>query len=151
MTTDEFKTKLPGILPDTVIFNGDLYLRENLNGIDGRWTFGFYGNMLGTADFQGESNIKSEDDFNKWIMNAKSIIKGYTSRHGQRVKQVNGSNKYIDRSNREYENTIGKREVFEEAFWKTKTMEIKISCDYRSNYYEEIKEGTRTVFLTLWT
>lgn len=36
MPADEFKTKLPGILPDTVIYNGDLYLREMLNGIDGR-------------------------------------------------------------------------------------------------------------------
>jgi len=50
MTADEFKTKLPGILPDTTTYDADLYLQEKLHSIDGRWSFDFIKNTLHSAD-----------------------------------------------------------------------------------------------------
>jgi hypothetical protein len=140
MTADEFKTKLPGMLPNETKYNGDLYLKEKLHDIDGRWTFVFSGNDLVSAGFLGESKIKNEADFNNWINSAGSIIDDYIKIYGQPLKYEKGASKYLDRDNIEYEKTIGKREVFHEAFWETKTMRIRISCDYRSNYFEEFRE-----------
>jgi len=141
MTADEFRKTLPGVLPDGLIYNGDLRMQEKINSIDGKWTFRFDNNKLTFADFVGNNKIISKSDFVNWVESAELVIEEYTKIYGQPVNFEKGSNKYQNRNNREYKNKIGKREVFEEATWKTNTMRIKISCDFRSNYYEEFKEN----------
>ena len=141
MSTEEFNAKLPEILPSEIKFNEDLYLKEKLYDIDGKWAFDFNENKLVSATYEGESKILNETDFDEWINSAALIIADYTKIYRNSIKLVKGTNKYLERRNFEYEKTIGKREVFHEAIWDTKTMHITLSCDYRSNYYEEFQEN----------
>ncbi len=141
MSTEEFNSKLPGILPNEFKFNENLYLKEKLYDIDGKWSFNFSENILTSANYWGENVLLNEAKFNTWIKSAALIIEDYTKIYGKPIKNEKGTNKYIDRNTNEYNNSIGKREVFYETIWETKTMQIIISCDYRSNYYEEFKEN----------
>jgi len=77
------------------------------------------------------------------LKSAKAVIEDYTTVYGKPVKFETGDNKYLDRKNYDYEKKIGKRELFYEASWATRTMNIKISCDYRSNYFEEFRKIIR--------
>jgi len=142
MTAEEFNAVYPGILPDKMTYNTNNYFKEKIHGIDGRWVFGIYDNILKSASFTGDCKIRSEEDFNNLVTGAGLIISDYTNTLGQPDKHEKGDGKYIDRENTDYEARINKREVFEEAEWKTNTGEIKISCDYRSNYYDDFEEGT---------
>lgn len=141
MTAEEFKSKYPGILPNEITYNTNNYYNEKLYGIDGRWVFGIYGNILKSASYEGICKIRSEEDFNNLVTSAGLIIADYTKKYGQPITHEKGNGKYFDRENSDYEKSINKRDVFEEAVWKTNTDEIKISCDYRSNYYDDFQEG----------
>jgi hypothetical protein len=141
MTAEEFNSKYPGILPDKLTYNSNNYYKEKLYGIEGRWVFGIYNNVLKSASYEGICKIRSEEDFNNLVTSAGLIIVDYTKTYGQPVTHEKGNGKFIDRENADYEKRINKREVFEEAVWKTNTSEIKISCDYRSNYYDDLNEG----------
>ena len=142
MTPTEFNKIVPGVLPAEFTYNRNLYLNEKLQSIDGRWSFVIHDNQLNSAIYNSDIRINNEQGFNNWINSAKLIVADYTKTYGQPVTSLEGTNKWTDRNTVEYENKIGKREVFEEAAWQTKTMKIKLSCDYRSNYYEEFQEGT---------
>lgn len=141
MSPEEFKIVKPGILPDKIEYNTELYLHEKIHSINGRWSFSINKNALNKAIFQGENKIDTEEKFKIWVESAKLLIDDYIKLYGRPDSIIEGSNKYLDRNSFEYRNKIGKREVFHEAVWKTKTMIIKISCDFRSNYYEEFQEG----------
>jgi len=141
MSAEEFKVKLPGILPDEMNYSANLSLPETLHGIAGKWAFRINENILVSAGFISERNIRSEDEFNIWTESAKGIIEDYIKMYGQPVKYDKGSCKYPDRNNYEFQKSIGKREMFYESVWKTKLTDIKICCDYRSNYYAGFKEG----------
>ncbi len=141
MTPAEFNKIVPDILPSEFIYNRNLYLNEKLQSIDGRWSFGFYNNSLNSASFSNEVRLNSEAEFTTWVNSAELIIADYTKTYGEPTSYQQGTNKWVDRNTVEYENKIGKREVFEEAVWQTKTMKIKLICDFRSNYYEEFQEG----------
>jgi hypothetical protein len=140
MTADEFKEVIPGVIPAEIKINKNLQLKEKLHSIDGAWSFAIYENTLRSATYTGDAMIKNETDFKTWIISAESVISDYTKIFGQPVKHEKGSNKFAERNNYEYEKTIGKREVFLEATWETNSVRIKISCDFRSNYYEEFRE-----------
>jgi hypothetical protein len=141
MGTEEFKTVKPGLLPDKNDYCADLYLQERIYSVSGRWSFSIKNNILYKAVFNGEDRIDTEAEFKKWVESAKLLIDDYTKLYGKPDSIIAGTNKYLDRKNFQYSKTIGKREIFHEAIWKTKTMVIKISCDFRSNYYEEFQEG----------
>ncbi|MBN2693776.1 hypothetical protein JXR93_03855 [bacterium] len=141
MSEKEFNKKLPNILPNEMIYNKELYLQERLYTIDGKWSFQFHKNKLISADFNGDINIKSEKDFNQLIESADSIIKDYIKVYGEPEKYSKGSNNYINRDSYEYKKSIDKKELFFGATWKTKTTNIEISCDYRSNYFNEFQNG----------
>ncbi|MFH0893751.1 MAG: hypothetical protein V2A54_04885 [Bacteroidota bacterium] len=141
MTTDEFKAKLPGVLPEKLDFNSSLILKEKLYDMDGQWNFSFSGSKLFSAEYIGKSEIITEEGFKKWTGSAKQIIDDYKKIYGKPDQYETGTLSFFDRNNNAYHEIIGKREVFYEAIWKTKTEDIKISCDFRSNYYEEFKEN----------
>lgn len=141
MTSTEFKTKLPGVLPDELKFNEDLTLKESLHGIEGNWTFNFNNSILNSSNFIGKNSISNETDFYNWINSAKSIIDDFSNVYGKPIDNKQGHNKFIDRNSNEFKNRIGKREIFHEATWETKSVIIKITCDYRSNYFEEFREN----------
>ena len=138
MTTTEFKMKLPGILPEKVAYsNDDLKYEESIYDIKGFWTFEITDNILNSADFKGDQEIESEAAFNRWTETAKRIIADYTKIYGKPFNYKYGTNKFSKSS----KTCEGKRDLFYEAVWKTKTTLIKISCDNRSNYYEEYAVG----------
>jgi hypothetical protein len=137
MSTEEFNEKMPGILPNENLYCKNLYLQEKLFGMDGNWSFNIYNNKLISANYIGNNNIYNEEEFNKWTESAKLIIDDYRKIYGKPLKYETGTNKYLDRNNLKYKNSIGKREVFYEAMWESNSQIIFISCDYRSNYYNE--------------
>ncbi len=137
----EFNKKLPNILPNEMIYNEELYQQERLYTIDGKWSYRFHKSKLISADFNGNINIKSEKDFNQLIESANSIINDYIKIYGEPETYSKGSNNYVDRNSFKYKESTNKRELFFETVWKTKTMSIDISCDYRSNYFNAFQKG----------
>jgi hypothetical protein len=141
MSSKEFNQVIPGILPDKTVINQDLYLKEKIYSVKGSWLFSIHDNVLAVASYAAEPVIPDKASFDSLISSAKQLIDDYTKLYGKPYSYNEGANQYKDRNDYEYQKSIGKRELFEEAVWHTATMSITVSCDFRSNYYSEFQEG----------
>ncbi|MEI6123536.1 MAG: hypothetical protein WCQ95_07890 [Bacteroidota bacterium] len=141
MSANQFRAAMPGLLPTQNLFSQQIYLKETLHGLAGSWTFSFNNNLLQSASYAVSLRMQNKPEFDSFIASAKQIIADYTKLYGTPPVFSQGTNLWADRNTNAYEKNIGKREVFEEAQWKTNNANIKISCDYRSNYYQEFQEG----------
>jgi hypothetical protein len=141
MSANEFKKIIPGVLPDQTVINKDLSLKERIYSIKGSWSFNINNNLLASASYYAEPVIRNKASFDSLINSAKQLIDDYTRLYGKPFSYNEGANQFRDRNDYEYLRNNGKRELFEEAVWHTATMNISISCDFRSNYYSEFQEG----------
>ncbi|MBU0487007.1 MAG: hypothetical protein KKD31_03545 [Bacteroidetes bacterium] len=142
MTAEEFRTKLPGIIPDVMDYNKEMQFKEKQHNIAGQWTFRIKNNFLLSASFQGDNRVIALEDFDEWTESARLIIADYTKTYGKPKSYENGECNYIDPLDNSFSSNESSRALYHEAVWETKTTNIKITCDYRSNYFEDFDLGT---------
>ena len=140
MRATEFSAQNPGILPDEQTYSKQLALSDTLQTIQGTWNFGVFKNRLVEAQFHGQSNIRTEAEFNPWVKSAGQVVEAYTKIFGEPSSYFTGSNQFTDPKSREYEGIDGQREIFHEAVWVKSGMRIRLNCDFGTYHTAEKPE-----------
>ena len=105
--------------------DGQWSLKDNLYGLQGKWTYTFKKNSLEWYLFDYYSYDIDRKNFGKCLKAAKNIIKYYTSRFGKPLEIKNGNQKFID----PYKKRHWGYEVIK-AVWKTDNEKFQVLFDF---------------------
>jgi hypothetical protein len=136
MTFAEFRQLKPGVLPETILYDGGVALQERLFQIEGSWGFGFRDGLLYSLDYASFSMVDSPASFNAWLSSAKKVIADFSRSLGQPVSHVQGEARYFDHMRSDTAKPAQRRHVYQEARWSIANTEILISCVLKSNLEE---------------
>jgi hypothetical protein len=152
MTFDEFRQFKPGILPNTIPYEGAVALREHLYTIDGQWVFTFRENVMHRIQFLDLNQIRSKTDFETWLRSAKNVIEDFTRTFGQPRSHQRGSEEYYDTNSRYTDKPDGPRHTYREVRWAFPLWEINIICEIRSSRAEDAPDKEYDEYdMEFWT
>ncbi len=133
MSISEFRQAMPGILPDTILYNDNVLLMENLYQIDGNWAFSFRDGLLMQIFFANNPQVDSPKIFQTWLSSAKLVVDDFKRGFGAPATHVQGEAKYFDANRPNFTNPAQRRHVYQEATWSIAGTEIRIICELKSN------------------
>jgi hypothetical protein len=140
MTFAEFRKAKPGILPDTILYNGSVAMLEKLYQVEAQWIFNFTEGLLSRISFMDHLPIFSPASFQAWIGSVKMVIEDFSRTLGRPATHVQGEARYFDLTRPDFANPAQRRHVFHEATWSIAGTEVRIIAEIKSNRADDERE-----------